>query len=91
MASAVNQQTRELGIRMALAATSSGVRNIVMRRALVIAAAGTEVGLGGALVGSRLLKSLLFETAPSDPFMLDGVALLPLAVAAVAAYIPARR
>jgi putative ABC transport system permease protein len=91
MASAVNQQTRELGIRMALGATSSGVRNMVMRRALMIAAAGTAAGLGGALIGSRLLTSMLFEIAPSDPLTLGGVSLLLLAVAALAAYIPARR
>jgi predicted permease len=91
MASAVNQQTRELGIRMALGATSSGVRNMVMRQALTVAIAGTVVGLAGALAGSRLLTSMLFEIAPSDPITLSGVSVLLLVIAAGAAYIPARR
>ena len=91
MASAVNQQTRELGIRMALGATSNGVRNMVMRQALTVALAGTIVGLAGAIAGSRLLTSMLFEITPSDPATLGAVALLLLVVAACAAYIPARR
>jgi len=91
MASAVNQQTRELGIRMALGATSSGVRNMVMRQALIVAIAGTVVGLGGAIAGSRLLTSMLFEITPSDPITLSGVSVLLLVIAACAAYMPARR
>ena len=91
MASAVNQQQRELGIRLALGATPGGVRNMVLRQALAIAGAGTIVGLLGALAGSRLLTSLLFGVSPSDPATLAGVAALLLAIAAAAAYLPARR
>jgi predicted permease len=91
MASAVAQQQRELGIRMALGATSSGVRNMVVRQALTIAGAGTIVGLLGALVGSRLLTSMLFGVTSFDPPTLVGVSVLLLAVAVGAAYIPARR
>ncbi len=91
MASSVNQQTRELGIRMALGATSGGVRNMVMRRALAVALAGMIVGLVGALAGSRLLRSMLFEITPSDPLTLGAVSVLLLVIAAGAAYIPARR
>ena len=91
MASAVSQQTRELGIRMALGATSGSVRNMVLKQAMVVAGAGTVAGLAGALAGSRLLTSMLFEIRPSDPTTLAGVAVLLLATAAGAAYIPARR
>jgi len=91
MASAVNQQTRELGIRMALGATSSGVRNMVMRQALTVALAGTIVGLAGAIAGSRLLTSMLFEVTPTDPATLVGVSVLLVVVALFAAYWPARR
>jgi len=91
MASSVNQQTRELGIRMALGATTSGVRNMVMGQALTVAIAGTIVGLVGAIAGSRLLTSMLFEIAPSDPLTLGVVSALLLAIAVAAAYIPARR
>jgi putative ABC transport system permease protein len=91
MASAVNQQTRELGIRMALGATAGGVRNMVMRQALTVAIAGTLVGLVGAIGGARLLTSMLFEIAPSDPTTLAGVSILLVVIAGCAAYIPARR
>ena len=91
MASAVNQQTRELGIRMALGATAGGVRNMVMRQALTVAIAGTVVGLVGAIGGARLLTSMLFEVAPSDPATLASVSVLLLVIAGCAAYIPARR
>jgi putative ABC transport system permease protein len=91
MASAVNQQTRELGVRMALGATSSGLRNMVMRQAMTVAGIGTAVGLAGAVAGSRLLTSMLFETTPSDPATLGGVVALLLLIAVGAAYLPARR
>ncbi|HEY2162484.1 MAG TPA: ADOP family duplicated permease, partial [Gemmatimonadaceae bacterium] len=91
MASAVNQQQREFGIRMALGATPRRVRNMVMGRAFAVAVAGTVVGLCGAIAGSRLLTTLLFGVTPSDPVTLVGVSVLLLAVAAGAAYVPARR
>jgi putative ABC transport system permease protein len=91
MASAVNQQTRELGVRMALGATSSGLRNMVMRQAMTVAGIGTVIGLAGAVAGSRLLTSMLFETTPSDPATLGAVVALLLLIAVGAAYLPARR
>jgi putative ABC transport system permease protein len=91
MASAVNQQTRELGIRMALGATSSEVRNMVLGKALTVAVIGTLAGLAGAIGGARLLTSMLFEIKPSDPMTLAAVSALLLMVAAGAAYLPARR
>ena len=91
MASAVAQQTRELGIRMALGATSSGVRNRVLAKALKVALVGTVVGLAGALAGSRMLTSMLFQIRSSDPATLGGVSGLLLVIALAAAYIPARR
>ncbi|HEY4133476.1 MAG TPA: ADOP family duplicated permease [Gemmatimonadaceae bacterium] len=91
IASAVRQQTREIGIRMALGATTSGVRNMVLSQALGIAAIGAVVGLIGAIAGARLLTSLLFDVRPTDPMTLVGVTALLLVVAALAAYLPARR
>jgi predicted permease len=91
MASSVNQQQREFGIRMALGATQSGVRNMVLRQAFTVAGIGTIVGLAAAIAGSRLLTSMLFDVRPSDPATLGGVAVLLLVVAAAAAYVPARR
>jgi putative ABC transport system permease protein len=91
MASSVNQQQRELGIRMALGATSSDVRNMVLRQAIVVAGAGTAVGLIGALLGARLLTSMLFGVTAFDPATFGGVCVVLLVVAAGAAYVPARR
>jgi putative ABC transport system permease protein len=91
MASVVNQQRREIGVRMALGATASEVRNMVLRQAFMVAGAGTVAGLAGAAVGSRLLKSMLFGISPSDPATLAGVAVVLLVVAAASAYLPARR
>jgi putative ABC transport system permease protein len=91
MASAVTQQERELGIRMALGATSAEVRNMVLRQGVLVAGAGTVIGLAGAIVGTRLLTSMLFGVMPSDPATLGGVAVLLLLIAAGAAYLPAHR
>jgi putative ABC transport system permease protein len=91
MASAVSHQTRELGIRMALGATANDVRNMVVRQALAVAVTGTVVGLIGAIAGSRLLTSMLYEVAPSDPITLSGVGALLFLIAIGAAYVPARR
>ena len=91
VSSVVNQQTRELGVRMALGATAGTVRWMVLGRALVVACIGVGVGVAGTLAGSRLLQSLLFEVSPLDPMTLIGVTLLLLAIALVAAYLPARR
>jgi len=91
MTSLVRYQTREFGIRMALGATPGRVRADVMRHAGFVAAIGAGVGLIGALVGSRLLGSLLFEVSPTDPFALGGACVVLLSVAAAAAYLPARR
>lgn len=91
MASLVREQTRELGIRMALGATRERVRGAVLRRALVMTTAGAVVGLAGALAASRLLTKLLYQVSPADPMTLLGVSALLIVVALAAAYIPARR
>ncbi len=91
MASLVREQTRELGIRMALGATQQRVRAAVLRRALIVTSAGAFVGLAGALATSRLFSKLLYEVSPTDPATLLGVSVLLLGVAVAAAYLPARR
>jgi ABC-type antimicrobial peptide transport system permease subunit len=64
---------------------------MVLKQALIVAGAGTVIGLVCALAGSRLLTAMLFETRPSDPLTLVTVSALLLTTAACAAYIPARR
>ena len=89
MASAVREQTRDIGVRMALGATPQRVRGEVLRRAMLVSAGGAAIGVLGALGGSRVIASLLFEVSPTDPIALLGACGVLLAVAAVAAYVPA--
>jgi predicted permease len=91
MATSVRDRTRDFGVRMALGATPGRVLAEVLGHALVVTAIGTAAGLAGALAGSRLLVSLLYGVSPTDPatLLLSSVALI--AVAVVAAYLPARR
>jgi len=90
-ASAVNQRTRELGIRIALGATPRKLRRMVLGRAVSLAGAGVCFGLIVAAGASQLLRSMLFEISPVDPLTLVGVAVLLFFVALLAAYVPARR
>jgi ABC-type antimicrobial peptide transport system permease subunit len=90
MATMVRQRTRELGVRMALGATARDLRRMVMGRGLAIAAAGSVVGLAGALLANRLLAAMLYEVSPTDGATLALVTALLLGVAALASLLPAR-
>jgi putative ABC transport system permease protein len=90
MATMVRQRTRELGVRMALGATAAAVARLVLRRGMALAAAGTALGLLGALAANRLLAAMLFDVSPSDAATLAAVAALLLVVAALASLLPAR-
>lgn len=87
----VGRQSRELGIRMALGATPASVRQLVLRRGLGLAVAGTGVGLVLALIGTRWIRSLVFGVSPNDPVVLGLVAVSLLTVALVACLLPALR
>jgi putative ABC transport system permease protein len=87
----VAQRTSEIGIRVALGASRSQVRSLVMREGLALAGVGLILGLVASLVASHKLAALLFEVAPSDPISLAAVVAALLAVAALAAYVPTRR
>ncbi|HXT16392.1 MAG TPA: ABC transporter permease [Gemmatimonadaceae bacterium] len=91
MASLVRDQTREIGIRLALGAPASVVRRAVLGRAAIVTGVGVVAGLVLALVSSRLVTSLLFQTSPTDPVSLGAACLVLLGVGALAAYLPARR
>ena len=88
---ASSQRRAEIGIRMALGATTSDVRRLMLMQGLRPAIAGITVGLVGAALASRLLKSLLFGVAPIDPLTFSLVPPALLAVAALACYLPAAR
>jgi putative ABC transport system permease protein len=87
----VSRQTREIGVRMAMGASGIGILSRVFRRALLLASAGTVLGIVGAMGATRLLQSLLFGVSTTDPVTFVAVPVLIAAVALVAAYIPARR
>lgn len=88
---AVTRQTQEIGIRMALGATQTRVQLDVIRRTLQLALIGIVVGVITSLAVARLIASLLFHTAPTDPLTFVGMVVLLSAVALLAGYIPARR
>ena len=90
MAYAVGQRTREIGIRMALGAQRVEVVLMMLHQALVPVGLGLLAGVAIALVVSRTLAGLLYGVTTTDPGIYLGVCLLLLAIAAVAAYIPAR-
>jgi predicted permease len=87
----VASRTKEIGIRMALGARSREVLSLIIREALLLVLVGVVVGLPVVFVSTRFASTLLFGLTPTDPLSLAGAALLLLAVALVAGYIPARR
>lgn len=85
------QRTREIGIRMALGATARGVQWLVLRQALGLVLIGLALGIPAAIAVSKLLESLLFQVDSLALVPMLGAALALAAVAAFAAYLPARR
>ncbi len=88
---AVEQRTREIGIRTALGASEHDVLRLVLGRSFALTALGIAVGLAGAGALTRVLSTLLFEIRPTDPATFGSVALLLAAAAMLASYLPARR
>jgi putative ABC transport system permease protein len=91
MSYSVAQRTREVGIRMALGATGRQVVGLVLREGLRMVVAGVVLGVAGAAALTRLIRSELYETTPTDPLVFACVSLLLLAVAGAAGYLPASR
>jgi ABC-type antimicrobial peptide transport system permease subunit len=91
MAFFVAQRTREIGIRIALGAQWSDVRKLVLRSGMSLAAIGLTIGIASALALTRLMRSLLFEVAPTDLLTFATVALCVIAAALLSCHIPARR
>jgi predicted permease len=88
---AVTERQQELSIRLALGATPTGVRWLVVRTGLVLSLAGSAVGVAVAYVVARQLAALLYGVSPADPVALLGVALVALTSAMIACAIPAWR
>jgi predicted permease len=91
MAYSVANRRNEIGIRMALGAQPGQVRGMILRESTWLAVAGIVVGVGAALLLTRLVKSMLYGIQPYDPATLAGGVLILLAVALAASWIPARR
>ncbi|HET7551529.1 MAG TPA: ABC transporter permease [Gemmatimonadaceae bacterium] len=91
MAYAVTQRTREMGIRMALGAQPRDVLSLVVRQGMMLAVIGIALGVAGAFAVTRLLASMLYGVAPTDPATFASVAGLLGAVALLACWLPARR
>ena len=91
MAYLVNQGTREIGIRMALGATQRNILSLVVRQGMALALSGVAIGLAGAFLLTRLIRSLLFGVEATDPVTFVGISLLLALIALLASYIPAQR
>jgi putative ABC transport system permease protein len=91
IAYSVAQRSHEINVRMALGARPSSVLWLVIRRTLILGAAGVVIGTAIAWLVTRLLTAFLFETAPTDPATFLTVALALFGAALVAGLIPARR
>ncbi|MEX2178687.1 MAG: ABC transporter permease [Gemmatimonadaceae bacterium] len=87
---AVALRTREFGIRLALGATSGSVSRLVLRQGMQLTAVGAALGVFGALLATRLMRTLLYQVSPADPVTYGLVVLSVGLVALIASYVPAR-
>jgi predicted permease len=87
----VAERTREIGVRMALGATASAVRWLVISQGAKVVLAGLALGVGAALASTRLLSTLLYNVRGVDPVVFAGMSLIMTAIGMMATYMPARR
>ena len=87
----VTERQREIGIRVALGASSGGIVRLVVQQGLSIAILGVGLGVVGALAIARVTRSLLFGVSPTDPLTYVAVSVVIVGVALVACMVPAQR
>lgn len=87
----VEQRVNEVGIRRALGGQTPDILGMVLRRALTLALAGAGLGLIGSMALTRLLQGMLFDIDPFDPLTFAAISVLVIAVAMLAALVPALR
>ncbi|GGH17133.1 ABC transporter permease [Silvibacterium dinghuense] len=91
MSFSVALRTQEIAIRMALGARRSSIARMILHSGVTLAVMGSALGTLGAFVGSRLIRSFLFQINPTDPWIYGGSILLMLAIAYLASLVPALR
>jgi predicted permease len=91
LAFSVSARTNEIGIRMSLGADSARVQRMILGEGGTLLGYGLFLGVAGALIGTRLIRGLLFGVTPNDPATLVGVAVLMVAVGIAACWLPAVR
>ena len=91
MAYSVEQRTQEIGIRLALGAQGTQVKNMIVSQGMTLALAGVAIGVGAALWLARFISTFLFGVTARDPLVFVGVPVLLTLVAFVAVWLPARR
>ena len=91
IASTVRERTHEIGVRMALGASSARIRDAVLRQMLLVTGAGAAAGVVVSVLSTRLLRSLLYGVSPTDPITLASVCIVLLVAAGIATYLPALR
>jgi predicted permease len=87
----VAQQTREIGVRLALGAQLRDILGLVLKKGMGLALLGVVIGLAAAFVVTKLMASLLFGVSAGDPITFAAIAIILTGVALLACYIPARR
>jgi ABC-type antimicrobial peptide transport system permease subunit len=87
----VAQRTREIGVRMALGATTGVVRRQVVREGTKVVLAGVAIGIGTAFASTRLLGRLLYDVKAVDPIAFVTMSLMMVGIGVLASYMPARR
>jgi predicted permease len=91
MSYSVSQRTREIGIRIALGASTNRILKLVLGHGLKLVVIGMAIGLIGAFTGTRLMSTLLYGVSATDSVTFIVIALLLVSVALLACYLPARR
>jgi putative ABC transport system permease protein len=91
MSYSVAERTHEIGVRMALGASSGAVVGMIIFAAARVTALGIAAGIAAALATTRVMSSLLFEVSAADPLTYALIAALLAGVALIASYVPARK
>jgi putative ABC transport system permease protein len=91
MSYSVSQRRQEIGIRIALGATSQDVIRLIVRHGMLLAGIGVAIGLGAALAATRVMSTMLFAVSAMDPLIFVLIPMLLAVVALLACFVPARR